>query len=841
MDLQKDPLHPELRETRQSAIDKLLSLFRDPGKLGKNIVHWQVLPPRPPMYGPWPERLDPSMMEILRNRGIEQLYSHQSEAICQSLDGKHVVVVTPTASGKTLCYNIPVLQRLYLNPEARALYIFPTKALSQDQMLELHSYSEKLERDIKVFTFDGDTPPNARRAIRNSGHIVVTNPDMLHSGILPHHTNWIKLFENLETIVIDEVHQYRGIFGSHMANVLRRLKRICDFYNVSPRYICCSATIANPKELVEELVGEQFTLVDKSGAPSGERHVLFYNPPVVNAELGIRASSIKAASRVAARLIVEGAQTIVFARSRKRVEVITTYLRRMMRRLREDASAIQGYRGGYLPLERREIERGVKSGTIRGVVSTNALELGIDIGQLEAAVLAGYPGTVSSTWQQGGRAGRRATTSLIVIVMNSSAIDQYLASHPGYFFSASPEHGIINPDNLFILTAHLKCGAFELPFSKDEKFGTLEIQPLLDYLDGERILRQKGGRYYYTSDRYPAEEVSLRTADPCNFVILDMDRNNNVLGEIDYASAPEMIHEEAVYLHQTRPYLIERLDWEGRKAYARLAELDYYTDAVTKRDIRVMSSNMEIGVPLNQEGSSDEERSEAAPDKNDIIEHLEHRKDVVLNTPGRDVDNVIYLHGDSPEPEVRFDRIATHTWGEVSVTTLVTKYKKIRFETHENVGFGEVHLPEQELQTEAYWISFEDWMEGHLASRGLNIGGAIRALSSALGSAAPLHVMCDPRDIRSVPMVKSPFVQKATIYLYDYYPGGIGISRKIFELRDSIWSSVLGMIEDCHCEKGCPSCVGPPVEVGSNGKQSALVLLRGVTKKTAISAGEPPE
>lgn len=825
--------------TRQpSAIEKVLHLFRDKGKLGKQIVHWQVLPPRPATFGPWVEKLDPKLVAILKARGIDQLYSHQSEAIRQSLAGEHVVVVTPTASGKTLCYNVPVLQRLYLNPEARALYIFPTKALSQDQMLELHSLSEGLERDIKVFTFDGDTPPNARRAIRNSGHIVVTNPDMLHSGILPHHTNWIKLFENLETIVIDEVHQYRGIFGSHMANVLRRLKRICEFYSVSPRFICCSATIANPAELVEDLVDEKFTLVNSSGAPAGERHVLFYNPPVVNAELGIRASSIKAASRVAARLIVEGAQTIVFARSRKRVEVITTYLRRIMRRLREDASTIQGYRGGYLPLERREIERRVKNGTIRGVVSTNALELGIDIGQLEAAVLAGYPGTVSSTWQQGGRAGRRASTSLVVVVMNSSAIDQYLANHPGYFFTASPEHGIINPDNLFILTAHLKCGAFELPFVKGEKFGKLDIQPLLDFLDGERILRQKGGRYYYSSDRYPAEEVSLRTADPCNFVILDVIRNNTVLGEVDFASAPEMIHEEAVYLHQTRPYLIERLDWEGRKAYAREAELDYYTDAVTKRDIRVLACNMEHVIPLPNENIILDAWEAPGSPMDDITEHLERRKEIILSAPERDVDNIIYLHGDGPEAEARLDRTATHNWGEVSVTTLVTKYKKIRFETHENVGFGEVHLPEQELQTEAYWISFEDWIEGYLASRGLNIGGAIRALSSALGSAAPMHVMCDPRDVRSVPMVKSPFVQKATIYLYDYYPGGVGISRKVFELQETIWSSVLGMIEDCHCEKGCPSCVGPPVEVGSTGKQSALVLLREVVGKPSIDQGK---
>jgi DEAD/DEAH box helicase domain-containing protein len=810
-------------------LDKVLDVFRDKGRLGKDVVHWEVLPPRPAVYGPWPEGVDPGLIQVLKERGLERLYSHQSEAVSKSLAGEHVVVVTPTASGKTLCYNLPVLQRICMNPEARALYLFPTKALSQDQMLELHSISEKLEREIKVFTFDGDTPPNARKAIRNSGHIVVTNPDMLHSGILPHHTNWIKLFENLETIVIDEIHQYRGIFGSHMANVLRRLRRICAFYGVSPRFICCSATIANPQELAEELVGEKFSFVGRSGAPSGEKHVIFYNPPVVNQELGIRASSVKAASRIAARLIADGVQTIVFARSRKRVEVITTYLRRIMRRLREDASAIQGYRGGYLPLERREIERGVKTGKIRGVVSTNALELGIDIGQLEAAVLAGYPGTVSSTWQQGGRAGRRATASLIVVVMNSSALDQYLAHHPGYFFGSSPEHGMINPDNLFILTAHLKCGAFEVPFEEGERFGTLDIKPLLEYLDGERILRRKGSRYYYSSDRYPAEEVSLRTADPCNFVILNLSKNNQVLGEVDFASAPEMIHEEAVYLHQTRPYLIERLDWEGRKAYAREADLDYYTDAVSKRDIRVLACNLEEALPSAGLAHSPAAPAEVSSGQEEIDQRLAEPRERILSSDSRDVDNVIYLSAPNEAvPQEREDLLAVHSWGEVSVTTLVSKFKKIRFETHENVGYGEIHLPEQELQTEAYWISFEVWLEGSLKARGLDLGGAIRSLASGLASVAPLHVMCDPRDIRSVPMVKSPFVQKPAIYLYDYYPGGVGISRKVFDLRDQIWRSVLSLIRECTCEKGCPACVGPPVEVGSLGKASALVVLKGM-------------
>jgi DEAD/DEAH box helicase domain-containing protein len=433
-------------------------------------------------------------------------------------------------------------------------------------------------------------------------------------------------------------------------------------------------------------------------------------------------------------------------------------------------------------------------------------------------------------------------TSLIVVVMNSSAIDQYLANHPGYFFGSSPEHGIINPDNLFILTAHIKCGAFELPFDVEEKYGELNIQPVLQYLDHERILRQKSGRYYYSSDRYPAEEVSLRTADPTNFVILNVSKNNLVLGEVDYASAPEMIYEEAVYIHQTQTFLIERLDWELRKAYAREADLDYYTDAVTKRDIRVLAANLESEVQFSPSvnemdtghaclqsalSNFDEDRNKDIETRSAEIEtRLNESREKILTLPTRDVDNVIYLRHEETPPMVRLDLLAKHYWGEVSVTTLVTKYKKIRFETHENVGYGEVHLPEQELQTEAYWISFEEWLESHLATRGMNLSSAIRALASALASVAPLHVMCDPRDLRTVPMVKSPFVQKPTIYLYDYYPGGIGISHKVFDLQDKIWSSVYALIDECRCDKGCPSCVGPPVEIGSNAKPSAMMVLR---------------
>ena len=489
----------------------------------KNVTSWRVLPERAAKYGAFPENLHPGVLAALQKKGIERPYIHQAKAIACALEGKDLVVVTPTASGKTLCYNVPVLDAILKDESARALYLFPTKALSSDQAAELYSMIESIDCPIKAYTYDGDTPASARSAIRQAGHVVVTNPDMLHQGILPHHAKWIKLFENLRYVVIDEIHAYRGVFGSNLANVIRRLKRICAFYGSDPVFICCSATIRNPKELAESMTGKNMVLVDENGAPAGERNVIFYNPPVVNAQLGIRAGSIPETRNIAASLLKAGVQSIVFARARLTVEVLVRYLKDMVRDPLGNAGQVRGYRGGYLPTQRREIERELRAGNVMTVVSTNALELGIDIGQLDACVLCGYPGTIASTWQQAGRAGRRGSVSLLIVVASSGPLDQYIIQHPEYFFEQSPECALINPDNLYILLNHVKCAAYELPFEEGELFAGLEDTPeLLSYLEDQSILRRVSGRYYWMAEEFPQAGVNLRSASDQNFVIVDI-------------------------------------------------------------------------------------------------------------------------------------------------------------------------------------------------------------------------------------------------------------------------------------------------------------------------------
>ncbi len=760
-------------EVKDSALADVLAVLRNNPNLARNVTAWNIMPAEPGRYQDFPPALAPELVKALQERGIQRLYTHQAQSFQTVQEGKNVVVVTPTASGKSLCYNLPVVQSILERPESRALYLFPTKALSQDQCNELYGLTHSLGRDIKVYTFDGDTPASARRAIRTAGNIVVTNPDMLHAGILPHHTLWIKLFENLRYIVIDEVHQYRGVFGSHVANVLRRLRRICQFYNVNPTFICSSATIANPKELAEKLVEDDFALIDDNGAPRGEKAVIFYNPPVVNSELGIRRSVVQESRRLAIRFLERNIQTILFARSRVRVEILATYLRRAMKRLRKDARRIRGYRGGYLPNERREIEEGVKSGEILGVVSTNALELGIDIGQLKVAILAGYPGSISSTWQQGGRAGRKNDPAAMILVGSSSPLDQFMINHPDYFFGANPETALINPDNVAILASHLKCSVFELPFEETERFGKADVLPMLTYLAEANILRHKGERFYWSADAYPAEEISLRSATAENFVVLDVKRGNKILAEVDYESAPFLIHEDAIYLHQTQPYFIEKLDWDKRTAYAYEINTDYYTDAQAKTDIHV----------LNQDE--------------------EHRLDITPDSP-----------------------LLSKSFGEVTVRTIVAKYKKIKFETHENVGWGDIHLPEQELQTEAYWLTFRRELKEQFEAQNLDLGSGLNGLATLLSNLVPLFVMCDRNDFRVVAMMRAPFDECPAVYLYDCYPGGIGLARRVYNMDTRIFRAAVRSHEDCHCANGCPSCVGPPLETGSDkAKRSTRQLL----------------
>lgn len=738
----------------------LMRMKNDPGFMA-NVTSWTEIPARPARYAPFPEALDERLRQALESRGIRQLYTHQRQALDAVAAGRDAVVVTPTASGKTLCYNLPVLQRILAEPEARALYLFPTKALAADQVAELHELVEKMGVDIKTFTYDGDTAVSARKAVRQAGHVVVTNPDMLHSGILPGHTKWVKLFENLRFVVIDEIHTYRGVFGSHMAHVIERLKRICAFYGSHPQFICCSATIANPKQLAEGITGREMTLVDDNGAPAGEKHIVFYNPPVVNQQLGIRAGSIPAARNIATELIQNGIQTIVFGKSRLTVEVLVSYLKQLVRDPLGATGKVRGYRGGYLPNERRQIERGLRSGEIQAVVSTNALELGIDIGSLQACVLCGYPGTIASTWQEAGRAGRRNETSVIFLVASSGPMDQYVVQHPDFFFGQSPEHARINPDNLYILMSHFKCAAFELPFVDGESYrDPATTGEVLSFLEEQRIVRHAGGRWHWSAEEFPASDISLRSASNENVLIIDITHPDpRVIGEIDRFAAPTMVHEQAIYIHEGRQYQVEKLDLPNNKAYIRHVNVDYYTDADSQVNLKVLDQ-------LEEQGN-------------------------------------------------RF-------WGEVMVTTMVTMFKKIKFDTHETLGFGPVDLPETEMHTSAWWGTLpqpevERWKRDELQNALVGVG-------NVLGRLAPLFMMCDPRDIAVVCQVKSPFTQQPTIFLYDTVAGGVGLSDKMLSMGDELLDRARQAIAECPCEEGCPACVGPAV-AGPGVKQAAMRLI----------------
>ncbi len=821
-------------------IEKLLAIPH----IAKNFTHLEHIPARPAAYADFPPDLDPRLIQALRARGIDKLYSHQAEAVNAALAGENVVIVTPTASGKTLCFNLPVLQRVFQDPKRCALYLYPTKALAQDQYIELEELAQAAGGAVKLFTFDGDTPASARRAIRSAGNIVLTNPDMLHTGILPNHTGWSRVFEHLEFVVIDEIHHYRGVFGSHVANVLRRLRRICQFYGSRPRFICCSATIANPLEMAEKLCEEKFHLVDKSGAPHGEKFFLFYNPPVVNKELGIRRNVVNEARRLATRFLSENLQTIIFARSRMRVELLVNYLRKAMRRMRQSPDRIAGYRGGYLPNERRLIERGVKSGEILGIVSTNALELGIDIGQLRVAILAGYPGSVSSTWQQAGRAGRKAEAAAAVLVASSLPIDQYVITHPDYFFGKPPEVAIVNPDNPAILAAHIKCAAFELPFVEGERFGAIDPTSYLEYLETDHVVRRAGEKWYWSADTYPSENISLRSASAENFVVVDVMDKNRVIAEIDYDSAPFLIHTEAIYMHLGEVYYIDRLDWDRRTAFARPHKSEYYTEALAKTEIRVLYEDWHEHVPTGAFVHASEEttvprspklaaQSQEYPVIPRAGEPVPAARDIVDDSAER-AHQSLELQPANPEADGSANSATTallsRSFGNVAVITIVAKYKKLRFETHENVGYGEVSVPPLEMQTESAWFCFDAALLARFQEEFLDAGAGLQGVANVMNNVVPLYVLCDPRDVGVVANLRDPHTGAPTLFVYDKYPGGTGLSRKVFEIYTTIFRAALEIVETCQCSEGCPSCVGPSLEVGKGAKRAAEVWLRAAVR-----------
>ena len=788
-------------DTFQDVLSALAGRYRGDDVLTA-IKH---IPARDAVFRPMPDWVWPELAAAYRAKGIDQLYSHQAAAAELARAGKDFVVVTPTASGKTLCYNLPVLNSILENPDTRALYLFPTKALAQDQLAELHDLATRLDDSFGVFTYDGDTPADARKAIRERGHIILSNPDMLHTGILPHHTKWMRVFENLRYIVLDELHTYRGVFGSHLANVLRRIARVAQFYGSRSQFICCSATIANPGELAGQLTERKIEVLEENGAPAGEKLFVFYNPPMVNRNLGIRRSYLNEATRVARELLAHNLQTIVFANSRLHTEVLLTYLQQAFPPKPGAAEPIRGYRGGYLPGERREIERGLREGRVRGVVATSALELGIDIGSLDSCVMAGYAGSIASTWQRAGRAGRRSGTSCAVMVASSAPLDQFIVQHPEYFFGRSPEHAYVQPDNLEILVNHLKCAAFELPLAPDEKFGNVDLQELCASLAEAGFLHRSGGNWHWVQEAYPADTISLRSVTSDNFVIIlsptEDDGNSTgakkgapeVIGEVDFSSALTTVHPKAIYLHQGQQYHVERLDFDQRKAYVKPVSVEYYTDAIRYTQVRVLDITEEESIAGN-------------------------------STPH-----------------------SSRSHGDVLVRSQVVGFKKIKFFTNENVGDGKLELPENEMHTTAFWITLEHPLLASLPFALSDRQSGIFGLLHALESMATLLLMCDKRDLGTAvgerppgPGVETEWHEYTTasedpskmkeffepnLYLYDAYPGGIGFSEPLYRVHDLLLRRTRELIAACPCDKGCPSCVGPAGEKSERTKEAALAIL----------------
>lgn len=744
--------------------DVLATLLAEPS-LARGVLHHEVLPAQSAVHGTFPAWLDARIVAGLAGRGIARPYLHQAAAIEAIHNGEDVVVVTPTASGKSLSYSLPILQALADDPAARALLLFPTKALGQDQVTELSELAAASGLTVSASTYDGDTPAPMRSAVRSAGQVVVTNPDMLHAAILPHHTKWFQLFEQLRYIVIDELHTYRGVFGGHVANVLRRLLRICAHYGSKPIIVCCSATIGNPAELARSLTGRPATVVDRSGAPTGERHVLLVDPPILDPASGARGSSVTLAQRWALPFLRAGRQTIVFGRSRVAVELLLSGLREALREHHGPRTRVRGYRGGYLPTERRAIERGLRDGEILGVVATNALELGVDIGRLDVAIVAGYPGSIAATWQQFGRAGRRAGTSVAVLIASGAPVDQYVAHHPEFLLEGTPEEARVDPDNLHVLLAHIRAAAFELPFDPGDRFGPGAVDDLLAFLGEEGHVRQAGdGRWYWSSENFPASEISLRTAAQENVVIIDTTPDRpKVIGEVDLFAAQTLVHEDAIYLHESIQFHVDRLDWDERKAYVRRVDVDHYTQAdraITLKPLEVFASAPTVG--------------------------------------GR------RLHG------------------EVMVASLATIYKKLKFVTNENLGWGRIHLPEIELQTTAYWLTADEargaWRRSDLDIALIGVGRAIQTVASVL-------LMVDPRDLGLVSQVRSPHSEQPTIYLYESVPGGIGLAERLWERHSDLVAAAADLIDTCSCDAGCPACTGPRLEPDIDARTLALRLL----------------
>ena len=690
--------------------------------------------------------LDRRIADALKESGIASLYSHQSQAVSSAMAGRDIVIVTPTASGKTLCYNLPVMEAALKDSSARALYLFPTKALAQDQLAELERFSRLLLTEVRAYTYDGDTPQQRRSEARERGSVIITNPDMLSSGILPHHTSWADFFRNLKYIVVDELHTYRGVFGSHMANLFSRLIRVCEFYGASPVFICCSATIANPSEHAAMLTGRRPQLISENGAPSSEKNFMIYNPPIVDKHLGVRRSSIFEVSRLAAEALMNEISTIVFTRSRLNVELLLKLIRKELSVRGGDPNSVTGYRGGYLPKERREIEQGLRKKELLGVISTNALELGIDIGSLELALLHGYPGSIASAWQQIGRAGRRGKVSASIMVPSALAMDQFLAANPDWFLGAPSELARIDPYNPYIQVGHIKCSAFELPFHEEDTFGGRGISVILDYLAEHRLLQKcedrEGVLYKWQAPSYPAAELSLRSATGDVYTITDIsdEKRPRTIGNMDRHSAPTMLYPEAIYFHAGESYIVESLNRENLQCLVRLSGSDYYTEAESTVRIEVTEE---------------------------------------------------------------FERKGPYGWGEVILAVTPYLFTKIRISTHEKLGHGEIKAEEEEMTTTACWITIPSEF-----TASTELKTAMDGLQNLMKNAAPLFLMCDRDDIQIHGLLNDVFLKQPAIFLADNIPGGVGLAEGAYEMGDKLLRSCLEIMDICPCENGCPACVG---------------------------------
>jgi len=824
------------------SLSKLLNHWRADPSVAAQITAWKTLPKRSPEYTHPPGDLHPSFSTSFEKLGVKDLFKHQKAVWHLIKDGKNVAVVTGTASGKTLAYNMPVVDTLLKNEQRRALYLFPTKALAHDQLNGLKS-----SFPLPAASYDGDTPSQDRKLIRQNSRIILSNPDMLHVGILPHHTNWETFFSQLQFIVIDEMHIYRGVFGSHVANVIRRLKRVAEYYDSRPQFILTSATIGNPKELAELLIEEPVSVVDKDTSSRGEKHFLVYNPPVIDKKLGLRAGMQNESVRLAKDLFSYGVQTILFARSRKSVEFIRS---KMEDHVDNANHALRAYRSGYLPEQRREIESKLRQGVVRTVVATTALELGIDIGGMDASILAGYPGTIAGTWQQAGRAGRTQKPSLSILVTSSNPLDQFLAHHPDYIFERSPEHALIDPNNLLILVKHIHCAAFELPFQEGERYGELspgQTLEFLEYLQSKGSLHYSEETYYWMDKGYPASDISLRTTDFDQVVITYIDHTGKMetIGTIDKKSADWMLHPGAIYLHEGIVYKVKKLDLKGNQAILIDAHGDYYTDPIKETTVECLS---------------------VLQDKKSSGCHIFQ--------------------------------------GELSVTKRVVGFKKINWDHYEVLGHENLDLPPTELKTAGYWFALDektiqnlkssgDWSSSPLdygpnwesirslvldrdqrkcqacgkiyedsqlhihhkkplrsfqtekdanrlenlitlcprchqrAENVVRVKSGLSGLSFLLHHLAPLLLMCDRYDLGVHAEPSANFGNnQPTIVLYEQIPAGVGFSQRLFDKHDELIRQALRMVSHCPCEDGCPSCVGPGGELGSGGKSETTAILK---------------